>query len=167
MLGLRIYRLVGIRLALSVMGLTTFSAPQLSAQRQAVVTSVRHSNTEKAVDKLDWVGLYDQLDPYRRWWKETADCISIPLPESRLDSVQFYFVNAPDFVPAPTDKPSRVVVGVTYAASEQIYLSATRLRDERTVKHEMMHQILFWWGERDWDNDGRPEFKQCNLDKVA
>ena len=138
-----------------------------SAQRPPVITSVRHANTVKEIQSLDWVGLYDQLEPYARWWKETAACAGIPLPPSRPDSVQFYYVNAVDFVPVPTDKPDRMVAGVTYAAREQIFLSVLRLRNEITVKHEMLHEILFWWGERDWDNDARNEFMKCGLDRPA
>lgn len=138
-----------------------------SAQRPPVVTSVRHSSTVKEIQSLDWVGLYDQLEPYARWWKETAACAGIPLPPSRPDSVQFYYVNAVDFAPVPTDKPNRLVAGVTYAANEQIFLSAIRLRNEIAVKHEMLHQILYWWGERDWDNDVRSEFMKCSLDRPS
>ena len=138
-----------------------------SAQRPPVITSVRHANTVKEIQALDWVGLYDQLEPYGRWWKETAACAGIPLPPSRPDSVQFYYVNAVDFVPTPTDKPNRMVAGVTYATREQIFLSVLCLRNEIAVKHEMLHQILFWWGEADWNNDARGEFLKCGLDRPA
>jgi hypothetical protein len=132
-----------------------------------VVTSVRHANTVKEVPSLDWVGLYDQLEPYVRWWKETAACAGIPLPPSRPDSVQFYYVNSVDFAPIPTDKPGRMVAGVTYAASEQVFMSVLRLRNEIAVRHEMLHQILFWWGEKDWDDDARGEFVRCGLDNPS
>jgi len=72
-----------------------------------------------------------------------------------------------DFVPVPTDKPDRMVAGVTYAASEQIFVSILRARNEIIVKHEMLHQILYWWGERDWHDDARTEFKRCGLDVVS
>lgn len=152
-----------IQAVIAVIGLGT--ATCLSAQHPAAVASFKHANTVKPILSLDWIGLYDQLALYSAWWKETATCASIPLP-ARTDSVQFYYVNAPDFLPQPTDKPDRMVAGVTYAANEQIYLSVLRLRDEVAVKHEMLHQLLFWWGENDWDNDARPEFKRCKLDNV-
>lgn len=170
------YRRCGVwawhRLAVALAQVTIaalgLSAPiQLSAQRPPAVTSFRHASATKAIDTLDWVGLYEQLDPYARWWKETAACADIPLPASRTDSVQFYYINAPDFLPIPTDKMDRMVAGVTYAANEQIYLSVLRLRDQTTVKHEMLHQILYWWGEKDWHDDARPEFKRCGLEKVG
>ncbi|MFN2636973.1 MAG: hypothetical protein ABR585_08105 [Gemmatimonadaceae bacterium] len=142
-------------------------APTLiEAQRPAIVTHVWHANAVKEIPSLDWVGLFEPLAPYPRWWKETAACASIPLPGSRADSVQFYYVNAVDFAPVPTDKPNRMVVGVVYAANEQIFLSVLRARNEITVKHEMLHQILYWWGERNWDNDNRPEFERCGLQTV-
>ena len=49
-------------------------------------------------------------------------------------------------VTTPTDKPDRMMVGVTYAASEQIFIAIRHVRIETTVKHEMMHQLLYWWG---------------------
>jgi hypothetical protein len=134
-----------------------------SAQRPPVITSVRHANTVKEIPSLDWVGLYDQLEPYARWWKETAACAGIPLPASRPDSVQFYYVNAVDFAPIPTDKRDRMMAGATYGAKEQIFISILRVRDEIAVKHEMLHQILCWYGEPDWDDDAHAEFKRCGL----
>lgn len=136
---------------------------QTTGSRPPVVTSFRHANTAKKIDSLDWIGLYEQLEPYPRWWKETAACAGIPLPASRPDSVQFYYVNAPEFVPTPIEKGSRMVAGITYAASEQIYMSILRVRDRTTVKHEMLHQILYWWGETNWHDHTRPEFERCGL----
>ena len=143
------------------------ASTHLSAQRPPAVTSFRHANTAKPIASLDWIGLYEQLEPYAAWWKATAACASIPLPAARTSSVQFYYVNAPDFLAIPTDKSDRMVVGVTYAASEQIYLSVLHLRDATAVKHEMLHQLLYWWGEKDWHDDARPEFKRCGLDRVT
>lgn len=48
-------------------------------------------------------------------------------------------------------------------AREQIYMSVFRARDEIAVKHEMLHQILYWYGEPDWDDDARVEFERCGL----
>jgi hypothetical protein len=153
----------GVRLLAAILSIPSLA----SAQRPPVITSVRHANTVKEILSLDWVGLYDQLESYARWWKETAACAGIPLPLSRPDSVQFYYVNAVDFLPIPTDKPDRMVAGVAYAAREQIFLSVLHLRNEIAVKHEMLHQLLFWWGEGDWDNDVRGEFLKCGLDGPA
>jgi len=142
----------------------TVLAPSLtSAQRPPAMTSFRYGDTAKEIPSLDRIGLYDQLAPYAEWWKETATCAGIPLPAARIDSVQFYYVNFVDFAPTPTDKPNHMVIGVTYAASEQIFIAVRQARTERTVKHEMMHQILYWWGEPDWDDDAHAEFKRCGL----
>jgi hypothetical protein len=154
---------IGVRLLALILLVPSLASPQ----RPPALTSVRHANAVKEIQSLDWVGLYEQLEPYARWWKETAACAGIPLPPSRPDSVQFYYVNAVDFVPMPTDKPDRMVAGVTYAAREQIFLSVLRLRNEVAVKHEMLHQILYWWGERDWHDDARAEFKRCGVDVVS
>lgn len=165
--GLRPARPTRIEVGLWLIAFITIACSTASAQRPPVVTSFRHANTVKEVQSLDWVGLYDQLEPYAQWWKETAACAGIPQPASRPDSVQFYFVNAVDFAPIPTDKPNRMVAGVTYAASEQIFLSVLRARSEMTVKHEMLHQILYWWGEPAWHDDARAEFKRCGLETVS
>lgn len=149
-----------------LMALLPFAPSLTRAQRPPAIASFRHANTVREILSLDWVGLYDQLEPYARWWKETATCARIPLHTARVDSVQFYYVNAADFLPSPTDKPNRMVAAVTYAAREQMFLSVRHLRNEIVVKHEMMHQILYWWGEPDWDNDARIEFKRCGLQVV-
>jgi hypothetical protein len=119
------------------------------------------------VPTLDWIGAYEQLSPYSSWWKETAACAGVPLPEGRPNAVEFFYVNAIDFAPTPTDKHDSMVAAVTYASREQIFVSILRARDETTVKHEMMHQILYWWGEKNWDDDSRAEFKRCKLDVVT
>lgn len=137
------------------------------AQRPSAVTSFRHASTIKSVESLEWAGLYEQLEPYRRWWQEIATCAGIPLPSARPDSVQFFYINAPDFAPTPTDKPGRMVSGVTYAAREQIFMSVLQLRNEKLVKHEMLHQLLYWWGEVKWDDDARVEFTQCGVQAAA
>jgi hypothetical protein len=161
----RISRFCAARIWMAVMLLAPLPAAtsQTSGFRPPVVTSFRHANTVKRIDSLDWIGLYEQLEPYSRWWKETAACAGIPLPASRPDSVQFYYINAPEFVPAPIEKGNKMVAGITYAASEQIYISILRARDQITVKHEMLHQILYWWGETNWHDDARPEFRRCGL----
>jgi hypothetical protein len=143
--------------------LAILTPPVASAQRTSAMTSFRHAGKIKEIQSLDWIGLYDQLAPYTRWWKETAACAGIPLNTARVDSVQFYFVNAVDFAPTPTDKPNHMMIGVTYGASEQIFIAIRHARTERTVRHEMMHQILYWWGESDWHDDTHEAFKRCGL----
>lgn len=162
---LRLSRHAWIELAVRLVALMVLAPAMTSAQRPSAMTSFRHAMI-KEIQSLDWIGLYDQLAPYARWWKETADCAGIPLPASRPDSVQFYYVNAVDFAPIPTDKPNRMVVGVTYASREQIFLSVVDARNEIVVKHEMMHQILYWWSQPDWDDDARAEFDRCGLRPV-
>jgi hypothetical protein len=99
--------------------------------------------------------------------KKAYRIASVSRIKRRRSAVQFYYVNAVDFVPIPTDKPDRTVTGVTYAASEQIFMSIRRTRNEIAVKHEMLHQIHTGGGERDWPDDARAEFKRCGLDVVS
>jgi len=157
-----------IRLAILAVLVWLASAKEnVGAQTAPAMTSFRHKNSGKELPTLNWVGSYGQPTQYARWWRETATCARIPLPENRLDSVTFFYVNAKDFAPLPTDKPNRMVAAVTYGSREQIYVSAFLIRDEVAIKHEMMHQVLFWWGEPNWDADTRPEFRRCGLELRA
>ena len=158
------YAAYAARISLIVLCLSGAFSNEVAAQTTPpVMTSFRHKNALKELATLDWIAIYDQPPEYSRWWKAAAECAHVPLPERQPDLVQFFFVNARDFAPLPTDKRDRMVAGVTYAANEQIYVSVFRIHDEVTIKHEMMHQLLYWWGERNWDDDARPEFKQCHL----
>ena len=141
--------------------------PPVRGQPSSAMTSFRHAKTTKEIASLDWISMFEPLAPYSEWWKETAACAHIPREFIRADSVQFYFVNASDFAPLPTDKPNRLVMGVTYAWQQQIFLSVLKVRDERVVKHEMLHQLLFWYNESHWDNESLDEFRKCRLEMTG
>ena len=130
------------------------------AQRMPVMTNVRH-DVAKEVSTLEWVGRY-ALSVYKQWWKDVADCTGFP-SSAREDSVMFFFVNSIDFTPIPSDKRG-AVVAITYGAQEQIYVSVGRVKDEKLIKHEMVHQHLRWWGEPDWDTHTNPAFKRCKVE---
>jgi hypothetical protein len=127
------------------------------------MTSFRHRSEPRPAPSLDLVGMFDQLQPYDAWWKKTAACAGIPEWVIRPDSVRFFFVNAVDFAPVPTDKPDRMMKAVTYARSQQIFISILHVRNEQIVRHEMLHQILFWFNEPQWDDDSRIEFRRCGV----
>jgi hypothetical protein len=133
-----------------------------SAQRPVAMTSVRHG-PEKVVVSLDWVARFDPLPAYVEWWRDISRCSGITLPAARVDSVEFLFVNAPEFVPVPMSGSRRMVSGVTYAGSEQIVLSLGRVKDRVQVLHEMLHQLLYWAGDPGWADDARPEFARCGV----
>lgn len=124
----------------------------------------QHAGKVKKVPSLPWAGLYTALPQYARWWTETSDCAGALVPLSRRDSVQFYYVNAEEFAPTGKVRPRMMAVGATYAAFEQIYIAIPQISREITVKHEMMHQILYWSRVPDWEDDARPEFKRCGLE---
>ena len=135
----------------------------LPAQAQ-VVRSFNHTNKVKEVETLAWFGEYEGLPSYVSWWGEVSACSEIALPPGqRTDSVRYFFVNAPDFRPIPTDKLTTMVAAVTYAAYEQIYVAVRDIKNKSRIKHEMLHQLLYWWGDEHWDDDQNPAFKKCGL----
>lgn len=148
---------IGILLFCSIAG-------RVHAQRPVVMDGFQHAGMGKYVPSLPWAGLYTAPPQYARWWKETADCAGAPLPALRSDSVQFYYVNVGEFAPTGKLRSRRMAVGATYAVFEQIYIAVRQISREITVKHEMMHQILYWSRVSDWENDTRPEFKRCGLE---
>jgi hypothetical protein len=160
----RYHRALSFAVALGVSCRLALQTTPAFAQRPVAVSTFRHVNTVKSIESLDWIGEYEALEPYHRWWKEVAACAGIPLPPAGPDSVRFFYINAPDFAPIPTDKPDRMMSGVTYAAQQQIYMSVLDLRNEGLLKHEMLHQLLYWWGEIKWDDDTRLEFVRCGLE---
>jgi hypothetical protein len=134
----------------------------LAAQAPPVVTSVRHAEV-KVAPSLDWVAEYDAMPSYPELWRKVSECSGIPLPPKGPERVRFFLVNAEAFIPTPTDKPDSMQVGVTYGSAEQIYLALPKVKDPRTVGHEMLHQLLFWWGEADWNSHENPAFARCKL----
>lgn len=148
---------IGILLFCSIAG-------RVHAQRPIAMDGFQHPGIGKYVPSLPWAGLYTAPPQYAEWWKETADCAGAYLPPSRPDSVQFYYVNTGGFAPTGKVRSRRMAVGATYAVFEQIYISLRHISREITVKHEMMHQILYWSRVSDWEDDARPEFKRCGLE---
>jgi len=136
-------------------------ASALQAQRPAIMNGYRHEGTEKLIPSLDWAGLYTPLPQYDDWWRETAKCAGKKLQPAQIASVQFYYVNSVDF--APAQGPVRIVVGATYAQFKQIYVAVRHITRDVTVKHEMLHQILYWSGVPNWNDDSRSEFERCGL----
>ena len=135
----------------------------LNAQRPVAMPGFQHDGSAKEIDSLGWAGLYTQLPQYADWWRETLSCSRVKASLSRADSVQFYYVNAPDFSPVGKIDARKLVIGATYAQAEQIYLAVRQVAQPKTVKHEMLHQILYWAGVPDWESDRRPEFTLCDL----
>jgi len=135
-----------------------------NAQRPAIMNGFAHDGRGKQFPNLDWAGLYTPLPQYEDWWKEVAHCAHVRPSMMRINSVQFYYVNAVDFAPRENGEHPKFVVGATYATFEQIYIAVRHITRPTTVKHEMMHQALFWARVRDWNSDERPEFKRCGLE---
>jgi hypothetical protein len=147
--------------------LSLLTAGSLSAQAPVAFTAFRHSNTEKLIPALDWLAEFKPLAEYAGYWKEIAACQNIPLPpKAILDSVRFFYVNAPDFRPEPANKAA-MQAAVTYALVGQIFIAVPHLKNKATVEHEMTHYLLFLQGETDWHDDARPEFTRCGIKPTA
>jgi hypothetical protein len=94
---------------------------------------------------------------YEKWWMEIAQCENLPLPERHF-FVQFFAVNGREFTVLndPFTPPwafSGWAIGYADPWSDQIYIAFPYMREEVIVKHEMLHQLMKWAGER----PGHPE----------
>lgn len=125
------------------------------------IGSVRTEFDDKINPELPWVSEYAQPFIYQLWWSEIAQCEGLPLPVEKTRKVQFFQVNAPDFIPQDVDA---VVYAVTYGQSYdgQTYVAYPYLWNRLLIEHEMLHQLLMWWGDPLWFDHG-PRFETCGL----
>lgn len=84
---------------------------------------------------------YSQPQIYNDWWQEIADCEGFELPDG-YEKVQFFAVNAEDFVPvAPF--PMQTDYAATFPEAGQIFMSQPLIWSKKVVSHEMLHWILW------------------------
>jgi hypothetical protein len=101
---------------------------------------------------------YKTPHQFFRWWNEVAVCAGYTAPESKLDSIEFWHVNAESFLaegmPATT--------AYAYVKYNQIFVITAKMYDEKYIKHEMLHFILYW--HRPGYQGGHPiEYEKCDL----
>lgn len=146
------------------LALALAAAPVAAQQNPVGMVSFSYDTAAAQIEGLPVSSDYEPYAMYLGWWKETAECAGIPLPPAaRIDSVRFIFVNAERFVPLPQSRGERKTVdAITYGAAEQIVVAVRQVKDKAKITHEMLHQLLYWFGEPDFDSHDRPEFKKCS-----
>jgi hypothetical protein len=83
---------------------------------------------------------------YSLWWSEIAACQGAPMPDGQMQkSVQWFVVASNHFT--LDDNQGGILAG-TYPDAATIYMGQPYVFDEGTVKHEMLHMMLFWAGYR-------------------
>ena len=97
---------------------------------------------------------------YKNWWKEVKECSGVSsVSDSLFNSLKWISVDSDGFM-AMGHGP---YMGYTYAWDNEIWVLERYKTDERLVKHEMLHYLL-------WNSTprvlGHPiEFITCNLMK--
>lgn len=110
---------------------------------------------------LPWISEYRQPVIYQIWWQEIAACEGLPLDVRNVDHVQFFQVNAPDFIPKDMDA---IVYAVTFGEQEQVYIANPYIWNRAIVEHEALHLIRKWAGDPYW-YDHSPQFygERCRV----
>lgn len=83
---------------------------------------------------------YPQPDLYEGWWHEIADCESLPLPPQH-SQVRFFALSAREFWPLVSPGWA---IGYAMTPRGEILLAFPYIADPTTVKHEMLHFLLYW-----------------------
>lgn len=105
-----------------------------------------------------YVERFDAPEKFYGWWDEITTCSALEVPSQALDSIQFWSVNDSSFI----------VEGITgytayaYVYDNEIFVTKERKDDAWTIKHEMLHFILYW--KKEGYTGGHPwQFKWCRL----
>lgn len=119
-------------------------------------------NDEKLDPTIPWISEYQQPFIYQVWWAEIAQCEGLPLDPERARRVQFFQVNAPDFIP---ENVPAIVYAVTYgeAYDGQTYVAYPYLWNKQLISHEMIHLLRKLAGDPNWmDHDPR-YYGRCRM----
>jgi hypothetical protein len=146
----------------------------LASNAGAQTVAHRFAVPDTAARMVSWLPAVSEYSPrpdYDRWWHEIADCEGLPLPPM-YRYVTFVQINAPHFY--DKDHPQlfwKDGVQYVYWAIAQsnlgeglMFVSVLHRDEAYTIKHEMLHFILFWNGIKPGD-DGHPMpyFSQCGM----
>lgn len=118
-------------------------------------------NDEKLDPSIGWISEYQQPFIYQIWWAEIAECEGLPLDTERARHVQFFQVNAPEFI--PPDVPA-VVYAITYGEvyEGQIYVAFPYIWNKQLVSHEMLHELRLLAGDPNWADHDPRFYGQCH-----
>ena len=106
------------------------------------------------------IAYYSAPSIYKIWWKEVKKCAGVSsVPDSSFNSLKWVSVDSDGFM-AMGHGP---YMGYTYAWDDEIWVLERYKMDERLIKHEMLHYLLWTAGRRDGYH--QIEFITCNLMK--
>jgi hypothetical protein len=102
---------------------------------------------------------------YDKWWKEIMQCSGLTVPNSLTQNVEFFSVLGKyGFMIEGLDYSNGFFGGYTMAWKQQIYLAVDEVLDKKVVKHEMLHFLLYNYGNS--ENHPALYFKQkCKLSR--
>ena len=101
---------------------------------------------------------YETPEKYYAWWNDVIECSGYDVSEAALDSIEFWHVNRSSFI--ADGHPGHV--GYAYVKENEIFVIRALKNDEVTIKHEMLHFIL-WWRKEGYEGGHPEEFEICNL----
>lgn len=110
----------------------------------------------------DSVFAYDSIPTvYHKWWKEIQGCVG--MKNLKMNKINWFEVRSfPGHVGFPCPKV-RYCLGWWKAKGQEIFILKRHVMDEYTIKHEMLHQIL-WAKNIDRTFMHHSEhFNQCGL----
>jgi hypothetical protein len=122
------------------------------------------------VDSLPGYWEYGQPKIYERWWNDIAACESNAMPEAGITlpanhvDVRFFEVNGRAFMPPAF---GFWLDGATYPVLNEIYLASKMVFNEETVKHEMLHWILWQAGFRMKNFHPKEMFEICGIHRTG
>lgn len=154
------------RLAWWLFALAFSVVPERCVQAQQGHPPIMHdfaSQNDKKLDPtLPWMSEYHQPFIYQVWWNEIAQCEGLPLDPERARHVQFFQVNATDFIP---EGVPAIVYAVTFGRvyDGQTYVAYPFIWNKQLIEHEMLHLLRAWNGDPQWDNHDPQFYARCNL----
>ncbi len=136
-------------------------AAQMGAQqgKPMVMKDASTSTYEKLDPTLPWISEYHAPVIYHIWWSEIARCEGLPVPWDKVAKVQYFQVNAPDFV--PEDVPV-VVLAVTYEEG-QTFVAYPHIWNKTLIQHEAVHFLRLWAGDPNWTDHNPRYYERCGI----
>lgn len=136
-------------------------AAKLGAQqgRPPVMHGARTKNTEKLDPTLPWMSEYRAPFIYEVWWREIAACEGLPLPIEKVRRVQYFQVNAPDFIP---DEVDAIVYAVTFDEG-QSFIAYPYIWNKALIGHEALHLLRLWAGDPKWYDHNPRFYDRCGI----
>jgi len=132
-----------------------FAAPA-AARAQSAKQFKTPDSASKVSETLAWASEYLAPEIYEKWWREIAACEKLPLPLAHYQ-VRFYQVNAWRFYDLAHPmygidffgkKVLMWAVGLSYGKDLEMYLALPHIYEEIILKHEMIHFLMYWAGEK-------------------